>query len=355
VKVLLWMVPEGRTVPGGHLVVLEQTVAALQRVGIHAVVGFDERPDLSSYDVVNGVGLKPHQVRWCRKNDKPVALSTIYCSPRYLRNVPGFSGGGLRRVAGKARTALQFGASTFRGTLPERCDAYREVDRALAMSYESADLLLPNSPRQGVHLTEELRTTTPWHYVPYGVDRHTYDRSDSWRTPLGDRKTVLYVGRFEPRKNQLGLLRALNDTEYRVVITGPQHPDHRAYWEECNREASPNVAILPRQELADLIELYAAARVHILPSWGETTGLVSLEAAVMGCNVVVSTQGYSDEYFGGLAWYCEPGDATSIRETVAAAYAAPWRGELREKVLDDFTWERTAEATAEGYAMICDG
>lgn len=347
------MAPEGKTVSGGHRVFIEQTAAALRDLGVEASITFDELVDLGSYDVVNGIGLKPHQVRWCRHNDTPVVLSTIYCSPRYLRGSLLSYTTRLRSLGGTTRTALRFSAAAFKGNLERRCDEYRAADRELALSYESADVLLPNSVRQGTHLTDELSTTTPWRYVPYSVNPEIYNRTDAWKTPFEDRDIVAYVGRFEPRKNQLGLIRALNDTRFRVVVTGPGHPDHHAYWERCCREASPNVSVLPRQTLADLIELYARTRVHVLPSWGETTGLVSLEAAVMGCNVAVSAQGYSDEYCGTLATYCEPDDGESILAAVAEAYAAPWRSELRDKVLTCFTWEKTAEATAQSFASIC--
>jgi glycosyltransferase involved in cell wall biosynthesis len=346
------MVPEGKTVPGGHLVFVEQTAVALRQLGIEADVSFDELPDVGSYDVVNGVGLKPYQVRWCRQHHTPTALSTIYCSPRYLRAAPDSSPAVLRSAARKSRDALRFGAAALGGDLARRCDEYRAADRELALSYESADVLLPNSVRQGTHLTEELSTTTPWHYVPHCANPEIYNRSAAW-SPFDERDIVAYVGRFEPRKNQLGLIRALNGTKYRVVLTGPRHPHHAGYWEQCCQEAASNVSILPRQKLADLVKLYASARVHVLPSWGETTGLVSLEAALMGCNVVVSTQGYADEYFGDLAWYCDPGDRESIVAAVGQAYSAPWRHELRDKVLTDFTWANTAEASAEGYSLIC--
>jgi len=41
----------------------------------------------------------------------------------------------------------------------------------------------------------------------------------------------------------------------------------------------------------------ADIQVHMLPSWFETTGLSSIEAAVMHCNIVITDKGDTREYF----------------------------------------------------------
>lgn len=97
---------------------------------------------------------------------------------------------------------------------------------------------------------------------------------------------------------------------------------------------------------------YAAARVHALPSFFETTGLVTLEAALSGCNVVVNEQRHTREYFQDHAWYCNPYDVNSIRSAVQAAYQTPWNSRLRRRILDNFTWEHTAAATVEAYERV---
>ena len=74
-------------------------------------------------------------------------------------------------------------------------------------------------------------------------------------------------------------------------------------------------------EHAELAPLYRASKVHALPSWSETTGLVSLEAALCGCNIVTTDRGYTRDYFGDMAWYCDPYDNRSIRRAVEAAHA----------------------------------
>ena len=97
--------------------------------------------------------------------------------------------------------------------------------------------------------------------------------------------------------------------------------------------------------------LYRLARVHVLASWMETTGLVSLEAAAMGCALVVTPNGDTREYFDGAAHFCSPEDPRSIRSAVDAAYRAGPDAKLRYRILTDYTWDAAAQATARGYEM----
>jgi glycosyltransferase involved in cell wall biosynthesis len=102
----------------------------------------------------------------------------------------------------------------------------------------------------------------------------------------------------------------------------------------------------------ELARIYKAAKVHVLPSWFETTGLSSLEAGVMGCNVVVTRKGDTEEYFEDMAYYCEPDSIVSIKEAVMNAHAQPFHTGLKDKILENYTWQNTAKETLEAYKTI---
>ena len=90
----------------------------------------------------------------------------------------------------------------------------------------------------------------------------------------------------------------------------------------------------------------------MLPSWRETPGLVSLEAAAVGCPVVTTSVGSTREYFGAEALYCDPWSRASIRKAVASAIRGPGSESLRLRVRRDFTWLRAAEATLRAYRLV---
>ncbi len=101
-----------------------------------------------------------------------------------------------------------------------------------------------------------------------------------------------------------------------------------------------------------LVHYYARARVHVLPSWFETCGLSSLEAAAMGCNIVITAKGYTRDYFGDDAFYCDPGNPGSILEAVMKAAAAKPSIQLAESIKINYTWERAAAMTLSAYQTV---
>ena len=92
--------------------------------------------------------------------------------------------------------------------------------------------------------------------------------------------------------------------------------------------------------------------VHVLPSWFETTGLSSLEAAAMGCNIVITNRGDAKEYFGESAFYCDPGSPESIRQAVEEASLHEGNEALRKKILESYTWQQAALQTLTAYKHV---
>ena len=132
---------------------------------------------------------------------------------------------------------------------------------------------------------------------------------------------VLQAGRIEPSKNQAMLCWALKNTSLPIVlIGGRQH--WPSYAELCKAISGDRLTIIDHLPQELLASAYAAAAVHTLPSWMETCGLVSLEAALCGTPLVGSLFGHELEYLEGDAWTCDPGDPDSIRQAVEAAWSA---------------------------------
>jgi glycosyltransferase involved in cell wall biosynthesis len=163
---------------------------------------------------------------------------------------------------------------------------------------------------------------------------------------------VICVGRIEGRKNQLNLIRAINGTGYRLLIIGSPSANQTNYYRACLSAAGPNVSFIAGISQEELIVHYATARVHVLPSWFETTGLSSLEAAAMGCMLVITDKGDTREYFGDHAFYCDPASPASILAAVKRAAAAEPDGALQRKILSEYTWAQTALLTADAYRKL---
>lgn len=350
-KVLLWMI-DGNIIPGGHRVQLDQTARFLRELGVEVEVSFEEEMPIEEFDLVHSFGLSPHWMRRCRQAGVPVVVSPIYWARSYIMGQDrAFTGrdAAVRDLGRRVRQGLSLARAALKNRSSEACQARNQRLITLMISYEMAELLLPNSRLEAEAIVADLQVTTPCHVVPNSVDVEQFSLPETENS----RDYVLYAGRLEPHKNQLGLIRVWDKSLPPLKIVGKAHPHHAAYYAKCQQEAAAkNIEILPGVPHDELPALYQNARVHVLPSWFETTGLVSLEAALCGCNIVTTSRGFAREYFEDLAWYCDPAKPESIRVAVEDAWKTPFRAELRQRILDRYSWQHTARATLEGYQSV---
>ena len=108
-----------------------------------------------------------------------------------------------------------------------------------------------------------------------------------------------------------------------------------------------------------IVELYAEAEIAVVPSLYEGFSLPSIEAMACGVPLVTTTGGALPEVVGrpgDCALLVPPADADALAVQIigllgnAAQRAQMGEGGLR-RVLDRYTWRRTAEGTAEHYYL----
>ena len=164
----------------------------------------------------------------------------------------------------------------------------------LRVLLRQADGLLPNSWLE----LQALRNDLQWEgdcfeIAHYGVDPSLFLDADPelFREQTGLKEPfIMQAGRIEPGKNQAMLCWALRKTDVPIVlIGGSKH--WPSYAELCRSISGPKLTIIDHIPQHLLASAYAAAAVHTLPSWMETCGLVSLEAALSGTPLVGSTFG----------------------------------------------------------------
>ena len=150
---------------------------------------------------------------------------------------------------------------------------------------------------------------------------------------------------------------ALRETNLPIVLIGASK-HWPAYADLCKKISGERLQIIEHLPQPLLASAYASAAVHVLPSWMETCGLVSLEAALAGVPLVGSTFGHELEYLEGDAWYADPGDAESLHKAVIEAWEAgrnhPRARAMKRKVLERFNWERTVDSTEKLYQRVLD-
>jgi glycosyltransferase involved in cell wall biosynthesis len=162
---------------------------------------------------------------------------------------------------------------------------------------------------------------------------------------------VLNVANIEPRKNQLGLVRALAGTGLPLVLIGS--PRDRSYADQILAEGGSQVRFLGALEHEDplLASAYAACAAFALPSLLETPGLAALEAAVSGAAVVITSEGSTREYFAEHAHYVDHNDPADIRRGIERAIAEGPDPSLRPYIMSRFAWNSATEGLVRVYHM----
>ncbi len=329
--------------PGGGEVQLLATADALRALDVEPLLAAPTPQRLATADCLHLFGSLPEHlpaVAAARRAGIPVVLSTIAWFA--LANCWREPWPWVRRATAAARFLARAACPGLPGW---RRRLYRSVDR-----------LLPNSQGEAEQLLRYFRIPAEQiRIVPNGADpRMAHGEPEAFVRRFGVRRFALCPGRIEPRKNQLGLIRAMRRSRLPLVVLGDVVPGHESYLAQCRREAGPCVRFLPRIDHHDplLAAAYAACACLVLPSWFETPGLVALEAAMSGTPLVLTSGGCAREYFGEQAAYVAPGDEAGIRRAVERAAGLPRNPGLARLVREGFSWAAAAEASRSAYESV---
>ena len=170
---------------------------------------------------------------------------------------------------------------------------------------------------------------------------------------------ILQVGRIETRKNQLNLIKALKNYHKEIPIVFLGKVKNIAYYNAIKKIANKrgNVYFIDEIPHEQVGMIYKMAKVHVLPSFLETTGLVSLEAKFFGCEIVVSSEDYCPVAyykFDKIAYLCNPYSLKSIRQAVDHALHDK-KSILDDEYKDFFNYENVAKLTRETYLKLFGG
>ena len=345
--------------PGGGETQMFGTAEGLRELGISARLWRPWEESIKEAKCLHLFGSLPEHlplVEAARRAGLPVLLSTItWFDWRSYWREPGNLANRMRAVAGYAARA-----------------AFPKLPSWRRQLYHSVDMLLPNSNAEASQLMRHFQVSPEKiHIVPNAADPRfgnakpgpflkLLERQMSDETPpiirsrAAEGRFVLCAGRIEPRKNQLGLIRAMRGKGVPVVLIGDAVPGHDRYWRACCQAADSSVFFLPRFEHKDplLCSAYAACGCLALTGWYETPGLVALEAAMTGTPLVLPRGGSAHEYFGREAAYVTSDDMRGIRRAVLDAIERPRSKRIAARIQSSFTWKTAASATLEAYRRV---
>ncbi|TMI90025.1 MAG: glycosyltransferase family 4 protein [Bacteroidetes bacterium] len=344
--------------PGGDTIQIINTAECLRKLGVQIDIRLTNEPiDYSQFDLIHFFNIiRPSDMlHHIKRSRKPYVVSTIFVD--YYEYEKKNSKGIRKFIAG-------FFSSDTIEYLKVLTRSIVNNEKIISPSYIflgqkksvkkvilGARMLLPNSENEYRRLVSQYQIIQNYKIIPNGINESLFSHSEEIMT-LKEDDLVICVARIEPLKNQLNLINALNDTRFRLLIIGKPSMNQKEYYIKCKERAASNISFIDYIPQGALVKYYAKAKVHVLPSWFETTGLSSLEAAAMSCNIVITDKGDAKEYFKDYAYYCDPESPESIFRAVKNAAAGLISKELIQMIISRYTWTVAAEKTLEAYKKI---
>lgn len=352
IRVLMQNRPSTFTQRGGDTVVLEKLRDGLVGRGWDVTVDVDATQDPKQFDLVHlfnfaTVDYTRELAQRACDAGVPYVVTTLYEDLPEFHNQSHVVASRLVEYVCRGQDKEWWQSTPLDLSAVERAPRFQSDWAAF-----NAAALFPNGAGEARALRRDYPGIKSVVEIPLGHEVGVLSNSEAFEKEYGVKDFVLCVGRIESRKNQLMLLKALEDSDLTVVLAAggfSYQPEYDHAVRSFKRKGK--TLILDRLSPEMLSSAYAAARVHVLPSWYELPGLVSLEAAAHGKNIVVTRTGTTADYIGDKAFYCLPGSEDSIASAVMAAYYAP----VKPGVVDmarSHTWQKAVDSTIAAYEHV---
>lgn len=157
----------------------------------------------------------------------------------------------------------------------------------------------------------------------------------------------------EARKNVERLVQASNKYNFPLLLAGRLRNEHEENLLRSWLKGSENTKYLGYLSEDEKNQLYRSSRVFALPSLNEGVGLVGLEAAALGCDIVLTNLGGPKEYYGGHAELVDPYDIDSIGNAVSKLLRGrTHQPALAEHVRSNFSASSVGKCLLRTYELI---
>lgn len=228
-------------------------------------------------------------------------------------------------------------------------------------SISASDYIIPNSDEEGELLCKDIdlpydKVKDKFISIPNAVDTSKLDYECNEKILPQLDNFVIQAAGIEPLKNQLSVVKALmQEKEIPIVFAGAIR--NEKYYNVIKKLADKrgNVYFTGRIDEKQLFDLYKRAHVHVLASFRESPGLVTIEALMNDCQIVVSEEKYCplkyykfDEY----GFVCNPYDIKSIKKAILNSYKQPKKINLSEKYYQFFSYNNVADMTFDVYKKV---
>lgn len=195
----------------------------------------------------------------------------------------------------------------------------------------------------------------------YGIEEHKIDiiplsyREDHYNPDIKKEDFCLFAGTMtQPRKNVPNLILAAKKYGFKLVLVGNKGNAKSESKLRTLIGDAKNIEIKGFVTDEELISLYNRAKVFALPSLNEGVGLVALEAAIHGCNIVITNLGGPKEYYrDGNAQIVNPYDIDDIGIAIMKAIEDNIsQPKLRNHLIEEYNVSKCTDLLIQSYQKV---
>lgn len=390
-KILFVIRKNAFKIPGGDFIQLSNTKKELEKKGVICHISFgveNLKRIIDKFDIIHLFNLQTpfttlSAARIAREHKKKIVVSTIYFNIWSI-----VSGIFLLRIGLKSIYRYEFIrkiiyllykyiATILFFFIPPIKERYWDSilnPKAFQMIkeiVEIVDLLLPNSKEELKQLCADMKdmgcrdVEKKSKIVINAIDKKKFvdlsetnnkDLSKLFETVRLKHKILVgEIGRIEDGKNQIAVVKSLMKRKDIGIIFIGKHRNNSYYRKLKKISAIRNgvyfIEYVPEKDIPYIVK---NLNVHVLPSLRETPGLTSLEAAASGTPIVSTTYAPNCEYFKDYAYICDPFNLKDIYNKIILANDTDKnkRKNMRNYILNNFTWEIAAKQTLEAYENV---
>lgn len=123
---------------------------------------------------------------------------------------------------------------------------------------------------------------------------------------------------YQPRKNVIRLIEAAKKYNFKLVLAGNKGSDEQYKPIRDAIGSNKNIKVLGFVSEEEKIDLYKRAKVFALPSITEGVGIVAVDAAYYGCEIVITDIPGPKEYYQGQCKEVNPLEVDAIGAAITS-------------------------------------
>lgn len=158
---------------------------------------------------------------------------------------------------------------------------------------------------------------------------------------------------YQPRKNVLRLVKAAKKYHFTLVLAGSMGSEEEFFPIKKEIGDDENITVLGRISEEEKKSLYKRAKVFALPSISEGVGIVALDAAHFGCDIVITNIGGPQEYYpNGMVWKVNPFDVDEIGQAVVSALNSSHQPVLKNIIDRKYNGDNITQMLLSSYIRL---